>query len=112
MTFDEFTEFCEKMLRRNQKQWWIYIVKFWTRPHPQPSGFKLFQFHAIFGKLWQNCMLPPPYQHRRRPHLWEILDPPLKSILSADLLSGNLMSYQSTTDFERIFKILPRFMYQ
>ena len=35
----------------------IYIVKFWTRPPPQS---KFFQFHAVFGKFWQNCMLAPP----------------------------------------------------
>ena len=40
-------------------QWRIYIVKFWTRP-PPPRGSKFFQFHAFFGKIWQNRMLAPP----------------------------------------------------
>ena len=35
-----------------------------------PWGSKFFKFHAVFGKIWQNCMLAP--------HLAEILDPPLK----------------------------------
>ena len=38
-------------------QWRIYIVKFWTRP---PRGPEFFQFHAVFGKFWQNRMLAPP----------------------------------------------------
>ena len=25
-----------------------------------PWGSKFFQFHAVFGKIWQNCMLGPP----------------------------------------------------
>ena len=39
-------------------QWRIYIVKFWTRA--PPWGSKFFQFHAVFGKIWQNRMLVPP----------------------------------------------------
>ena len=38
-------------------------------------GSKFFQFHAVFGKFWQNHMLAPPGSWR--PHLVEILDPPL-----------------------------------
>ena len=38
-------------------QWRIYIVKFWMRTPPGP---KFFQFHAVFGKIWQNRMLMPP----------------------------------------------------
>ena len=38
-------------------QWRIYIVKFWTC---YPPGSKFFQFHAVFGKIWQNRMLAPP----------------------------------------------------
>ena len=26
----------------------------------RPSGSKFFQFHAVFGKIWQNRMLVPP----------------------------------------------------
>ena len=56
-------------------QWRIYIVKFWTRA--PPPGSKFFQFHAVFGKIWQNHMLAPPPESWR-PLLGEILDPPLK----------------------------------
>ena len=38
------------------------------------SGSKFFQLHAVFGKIWQNSMSPP---QGWRPHLGEILDPPL-----------------------------------
>ena len=37
--------------------------------------WQFFQFHAVFGKIWQNCMLalpPPP------PRGLAILDPPLR----------------------------------
>ena len=58
---------------QNNDQWRIYVVKFWMHA---PSGSKFFQFHAILGNFWQNCMLPPPSPPERwRPHLWEILDP-------------------------------------
>ena len=42
----------------------------------RPQGSKFFQFHAVFGKIWQNCMLVPP-PGSWRPLLGEILDPPL-----------------------------------
>ena len=41
-----------------------------------PPGSKFFQFHAVFGKFWQNRMLAPPLESWR-PILGEILDPPL-----------------------------------
>ena len=41
-----------------------------------PWGSKFFQFHAVFGKFWQNHMLAPPLVSWR-PLLGEILDPPL-----------------------------------
>ena len=25
-----------------------------------PWGSRFLQFHAVFGKIWQNCMLVPP----------------------------------------------------
>ena len=63
-------------------QWRIYIVKFWTRA---PSGSKFFEFHAVFGKIWQNHVgvppAPPPHPKGWRPHLGEILDPPLPSLI-------------------------------
>ena len=51
---------------------------------PQNSGgskrarvlSKFFQYHAVFGKFWQNRMLAPLLEGWR-PHLGEILDPPL-----------------------------------
>ena len=43
-----------------------------------PWGPKFFQFHAVFGKIWQNRMLAPPLGSWR-PLLGEILDPPLKA---------------------------------
>ena len=27
---------------------------------PPPGGPKFFQFHVVFGKIWQNRMLTPP----------------------------------------------------
>ena len=59
----------------NVFQWRIYIVKFWTLV-PNPWESKFFKFHAVFGKIWQNCMLAPPPESWR-PLLGEILDPPL-----------------------------------
>ena len=41
-----------------------------------PPGSKFFQFQAVFGKNWRNCMLAPP-PGSWRPLLGEILDPPL-----------------------------------
>ena len=40
-----------------------------------PGDSKFFQFHAVFGKIWQNRILAPPGSWR--PLLGEILDPPL-----------------------------------
>ena len=40
------------------------------------TGPKFSQFHAVFRKIWQNHMLPPP--EGWRPLLRGILDPPLK----------------------------------
>ena len=31
-----------------------------TRPTPPPPKLKFFQFHAVFGKIWQNHMSAPP----------------------------------------------------
>ena len=30
------------------------------RGRAPPWAPKFFQFHAVFGKIWQNCMLAPP----------------------------------------------------
>ena len=40
-----------------------------------PPESKFFQFHAVFGKIWQNHMLAPPGE--LAPLLGEILYPPL-----------------------------------
>ena len=56
-----------------------------------PVGSKFFQFHAVFGKIWQNRMLVPPPQGWC-PHLGEILDPPL------DTLMDRIGSVPITTD--------------
>ena len=42
-------------------------------------GSKFFQFHAVFGEIWQNCLLSPP--GGLAPHLGEILDPPLDMVI-------------------------------
>ena len=41
----------------------------------RPPGSKFFQFHTVWGEIWQNPMLTP--QEDWRPHIGEILDPPL-----------------------------------
>ena len=45
-----------------------------------PRGSKFFQFHAVFGKIWQNRLLAPPPLGSWRSLLGEILDPPLQCI--------------------------------
>ena len=46
-------------------------------------GVQILSIHAVFGKIWQNRMLAPPPTpplpplQDWRPHLGEILDPPL-----------------------------------
>ena len=47
-----------------------------ARDAPPPRGPKFFEFHAVFGKIWQNRMLAPPLGSWR-PLLGEILNPPL-----------------------------------
>ena len=43
---------------------WIYTVADLHSKildaRPPPPGPKFFQFHAVFGKIWQNRMLAPP----------------------------------------------------
>ena len=48
-----------------------------ARDVPPPSKF--FQFHAVFGNIWQNRMLAPLMEGWRH-HLGEILDHPLIAI--------------------------------
>ena len=47
---------------------------------PPPYGPKFSQFHAVFRKNWQNCMLVPLPPEGWRPLLRGILDPPLETI--------------------------------
>ena len=54
---------------------------------PPLRGPKFFQFHAVFGKIWQNRMLVPPRSWR--PLLGEILDPPLENIEGTLLFQCN-----------------------
>ena len=61
------------------QQWWIYIVKFWT-----PPWSRFFQFRAVFGKIWQNRMLAPPWRVGA-PSFGEILYPPLISVKIKEL---------------------------
>ena len=49
------------------------------RGRAPPRGSKFFQFHAVFGKFWQNRMLAPPLGSWRPLH-GEILDPPLLAV--------------------------------
>ena len=51
-----------------EKQWHT-IINGGSKEPPPPPGSKFFQFHAVFGKIWQNRMLAPPPG--------EILDLPL-----------------------------------
>ena len=44
---------------------------------PPPSASKFFQFHAVFGRIWQNCVFTPPPWRVHAPPLGEILDPSL-----------------------------------
>ena len=45
---------------------------------PPPLASKFFQFHAVFGRLRQNCVFtPPPLGGFTPPPLGEILDPSL-----------------------------------
>ena len=34
---------------------------------PPPSASKFFQFHAVFGRIWQNCVFTPPPLEGSRP---------------------------------------------
>ena len=62
-----------RLLRNTQRMfaWLKYLMILWSTfsggskggPEgraPPPWGPKFFQFHAVFGKIWQNRMLAPP----------------------------------------------------
>ena len=56
-----------------------------------PPGSKFFQFHAVFGKIWQNRMLAPPPPESWHPLLREILDPPLS--MSSGLFGATTLKH-------------------
>ena len=55
-------------------------------------GPKFFQFHAVFGKIWQNHMLAPP-PRSWCPLLGEILDPPLLGVYPCALRLFVILSW-------------------
>ena len=60
-------------------QWWIYIVKFWTRPPPGPNSFNFMQFWGKFGKI--VCWCPPwrvgaPSSGKSWIRHWHMMYPP------------------------------------
>ena len=56
-----------------------------------PPGPKFFQFHAVFGKIWQHCMLAPPPLGSWRPLIGEILDPPLERNSEIGIYFGDVL---------------------
>ena len=59
MRITEKEESLEILLRQipTTKQWRIYGGG--ARDACPPGGSKFFQFHAVFGKIWQNRMMAP-----------------------------------------------------
>ena len=68
--------YCSIGSNENKIQWWIYIVKFWTRPPPLPGGQILSISCSFWGNLAKSYVGAP--LENWRPLLGEILDPPLK----------------------------------
>ena len=58
-----------------------------ARDASPPWVSKFFRFHTVLGKIWQNRVLATPHPLEGwRPHLDEILDPPLMpSVLFAKM---------------------------
>ena len=46
---------CSKLIR-------LGIITHWQRVAPPPHSPES-QFHAVFWKIWQNCMLAPSYEN-------------------------------------------------
>ena len=46
---------CSKLIRLAITTHWRFLVA-----SPHLPGPKFSQFHAVFWKIWQNCMLAPP----------------------------------------------------
>ena len=59
--------------------------KIWTRPPGGPNSFNFMQFLRNFGKI--VCWPPPPPLGSWRPHLGEILDPPLNRAHFCEIIS-------------------------
>ena len=70
-----------------------------------PWGPKIFQFHAVFGKIWQNRMLAPPLGSWR-PLLGEILDPPLVLIFIIYLFIDSKQCQQKQVEETTCFYLL------
>ena len=60
---------------------------------PPPGDPNDFQFHAVFGKIWQNRMLAPPPGELAPPprgnprSATDLLRPPLAAVLNHDFFS-------------------------
>ena len=82
------------------RHWRIYTVKFWTHAPPPLQPSKFFQFHAVFGRIWQNYVftLPPP-PHGSHPHLGEIMDPHLLELYGKFWLSKRHVKVVSISIF-------------
>ena len=65
-----------------------------------PPRSKFFQFHAGFGKFWQNHMLAPPLLGSWRLLSGEILDPPLLRFIRINSLNGYRVAMYSVVPFE------------
>ena len=63
----------------------------------RPYGPKFSQFHAVFCKIWQNCMLAPPLEGWR-PLIWGILDSPLAMIQDPGFPGGGGNSQSGCTN--------------
>ena len=63
------------------------------RRTPLTSASKLFQFHAVFGRIGKIVCLPPPPMDCSRPHLGKILDASLISAHPLWTASGRKSAY-------------------
>ena len=76
---------------------------------PPPPASKFFQFHAVFGRIWQNCVFMPPPP-------WRVHAPPLgKSwihqlhnlMFRARSPSHDAMGHGSPFNLPRCLSVLP-----
>ena len=73
-------------------QWRMYMVKLWMPPY---LGVQILSISCSFWEIWQNCMQPPPQGWH--PHLREILDQPLFTILISSQTATHVYCSRSTT---------------